>query len=199
MASKSTAAISEILGIAPTPSSSTASGSGTPSGKLTSPDDKLTLETLTTSTKSVADYFRDKLLAKSSAKSGTPTPLTPLTEYEADAHDAPRGGLGSFRPTSNMPKLFSSIPPTLSAQKNRISVHEPPSDILSVAQVKSTSEDIALTDPSPNAKKKKRRKEKDPSVRPDKLSAGETNEGQKRMKSNGKTRKDKKCSQDNSC
>ncbi|KAG6866211.1 hypothetical protein C0991_007236 [Blastosporella zonata] len=102
IASKSSAHISEILGIAPTPSmSSTASGSGTPNGgKLTPLDDgTTTLEKLTTSAKSVADYFKEKLLAKSS-KSGTQTPTTPLVDFKQeleDSHDAPRGGLGASR------------------------------------------------------------------------------------------------------
>ncbi|KAG6857727.1 hypothetical protein H0H87_004143 [Tephrocybe sp. NHM501043] len=110
IASKSSAHIAEILGIAPTPSTSSAtSGAGTPvGGKLTPLDDgTVTLEKLTTSTKSVADYFKEKLLAKTS-KSGTQTPTMPRTdivvkqeEEEEDSSDAPRGlgaprmGLGS--------------------------------------------------------------------------------------------------------
>ncbi|KAG6828074.1 hypothetical protein H0H92_009336 [Tricholoma furcatifolium] len=99
IASKSSAHIAEILGIAPTPSTSAeASGSGTPiGGQLTSLDDTVSLEQLTTSTKSVADYFKEKLLAKSS-KSGTQTPSTPLPDtQENDSYDTPRGGLGASR------------------------------------------------------------------------------------------------------
>ncbi|KAG5645428.1 hypothetical protein DXG03_006252 [Asterophora parasitica] len=102
IASKSAASIAEILGIAPTPSTSASSGSGTPAGgKLTPLDDgTVTLEKLTTSTKSVADYFKEKLLAKSSSKSGSGsvTPGTPVEEEEEPYEDAaPRGGLGSSR------------------------------------------------------------------------------------------------------
>ncbi|KAG6920020.1 hypothetical protein DXG01_010088 [Tephrocybe rancida] len=101
IASKSSAHIAEILGIAPTPStSSVASGSGTPLGGKLTPldDDTITLEKLTTSTKSVADYFKEKLLAKS-FKSGTQTPTTPLPEAvnQEEPYDAPRGGLGASR------------------------------------------------------------------------------------------------------
>ncbi|GLB37379.1 putative glycine rich nucleic binding domain containing protein [Lyophyllum shimeji] len=99
ISSKSEASIAEILGIAPTPSMSAAtSGSGTPAGKLTPLDDgSVTLEKLTTSTKSVADYFKEKLLAKTS-KSGTATPPTPSSDEKlVDPYDAPRRGLGSSR------------------------------------------------------------------------------------------------------
>lgn len=101
IASKSAAAIAEILGIAPTPSAlATPSGSATPQGKLTPLDDSLTIEKITTSTKSVADYFKDKLLAKSS-KSSMDNPIsTPESRIaeEHDFYDAPRRGLGSSHP-----------------------------------------------------------------------------------------------------
>ncbi|KAG0704035.1 hypothetical protein DFH29DRAFT_981617 [Suillus ampliporus] len=64
LANKSAAAISEILGIAPTPStisSVTPSGSLTP---LTPADNDLPLEKLTISSKSVADYFKENLAQK---------------------------------------------------------------------------------------------------------------------------------------
>lgn len=93
MLSSSATALSEILGIAPTPSSSiTPSGSATPQGQLTTVDDDIVGERITTSTKSVADYFKEKLLSKSSGQSGSMTPDTP-----DDAYDTPRGGLGSSR------------------------------------------------------------------------------------------------------
>lgn len=88
LANKSAAAISEILGIVPTPSSvssTTPSGSLTP---ITPADSDLTLEKLTTSSKSVADYFKEKL----SAKSGSITPLV------NDDNSTSRGGIGSSAP-----------------------------------------------------------------------------------------------------
>ncbi|KAG6837799.1 hypothetical protein H0H93_016167 [Arthromyces matolae] len=99
IASKSSVHIAEILGIAPS-TSAIPSGSATPveSGKLTViEDDDTSLEKLTTSTKSVADYFKEKLLAKSS-KSGTQSPVT-TTSYsdEDNSYAAPRGGLGASR------------------------------------------------------------------------------------------------------
>lgn len=89
LANKSAAAISEILGIAPTPSSvssTTPSGSLTP---ITSADSDLPLEKLTTSTKSVADYFKEKL----GAKSGSNTPAA------NDDGSTSRRGIGSSAPS----------------------------------------------------------------------------------------------------
>ncbi|KAG2104011.1 uncharacterized protein F5147DRAFT_270327 [Suillus discolor] len=89
LANKSAAAISEILGIAPTPSSvssTTPSGSLTP---ITPGDSDLPLEKLTTSTKSVADYFKEKL----GAKSGSNTPAA------NDDGSTSRGGIGSSAPS----------------------------------------------------------------------------------------------------
>ncbi|KIK43063.1 hypothetical protein CY34DRAFT_11975 [Suillus luteus UH-Slu-Lm8-n1] len=85
LANKSAAAISEILGIAPTPSSVSStipSGSLTP---ITPTDNDLPLEKLTTSAKSVADYFKEKLGAKSNSN-------TPATN---DDDSTSRGGIGS--------------------------------------------------------------------------------------------------------
>lgn len=178
MASKSTAAISEILGIAP--SSPTALNSSTPSDKLTSSGDGLTLEVLTTSTKSVADYFRDKLLARSSAKSGT---TTPRTEYEAETHDAPRGGLGSSRPNSDMPKLFSSNSSTFCAPTNQSSPHESASDVLSAETQTKSSEDASLVEPSLKSQKK----------------TGEKEKRQKGAKGDKKTRKKERSQASNEC
>jgi Pin2-interacting protein X1 len=95
LASKSASAISEILGIAHTPSPSPLPQS-TPMpmpGTLTQLDDDHTLEKLTTSTKSVADYFKDRLGAKAKA-SGRSSPLHSSNAY---AYEAPRAGLGSLR------------------------------------------------------------------------------------------------------
>jgi Pin2-interacting protein X1 len=95
LASQSASAISETLGIAPSPSSSS-SASPLPQstqmpGTLTRLDD--TLEKLTTSTKSVADYFKDRLRTKAS---GSSTPLlSSSNEKDDEAHEAPKGGLGS--------------------------------------------------------------------------------------------------------
>ncbi|KAF8995516.1 hypothetical protein BDQ17DRAFT_1365716 [Cyathus striatus] len=54
------------------------------------------MDKITTSTKSVADYFKEKLLSKSSSRSGYSTPtLSVVKECEVDY--VPRGGLGSSR------------------------------------------------------------------------------------------------------
>lgn len=87
--SKSAAAISEILGIAPSSGLSVTTTQTT--GKLTSLTDDATIEKLTTSTKSVADYFKEKLLVRATQSEST----TPVSQR--DAYDLPRGGLGSGR------------------------------------------------------------------------------------------------------
>ncbi|KAJ3776990.1 hypothetical protein FB446DRAFT_719422 [Lentinula raphanica] len=102
MSSKSAAHISEILGIASSSSSSVApTAPQTPSGSLTPIDaDVGGLEKLTTSTKSVSDYFKEKMLAKTYTQS---SPLSSMVTQKADVvdgdeyEDVPRGGIGSFR------------------------------------------------------------------------------------------------------
>ncbi|KAG7449740.1 uncharacterized protein BT62DRAFT_1073164 [Guyanagaster necrorhizus] len=110
-------AMSEILGI---------SQSATP--QLSTPvegEEPPTLETLTVSTKSVADYFKERLLSKSgkstpaewtdeekasrggssqfTSASGKPTPAELEPPNRTDEDDLHRGGIGSFkaRPTSD--------------------------------------------------------------------------------------------------
>ncbi|KAJ3789607.1 hypothetical protein GGU10DRAFT_402652 [Lentinula aff. detonsa] len=105
ISSKSAVHISEILGIASSSSSTTPTVAATPSGTLTPLDqDVVGLEKLTTSTKSVSDYFKERLLAKSSGKA---SPLSSMVTQKTVGHggdgsededeDAPRAGLGSFR------------------------------------------------------------------------------------------------------
>ena len=97
MSSKSAAHISEILGIAPTTHSSHLSEKPQ-SGKLTSLADELEIEKITTSTKSVADYFKEKLNARSSS-----TIVSASTPRDSDdSYDIPRMGLGSRAPLENL-------------------------------------------------------------------------------------------------
>jgi len=101
MSSKSAAHISEILGIAPTPSTSSSglnSGADTPQGKLTSltdDADELGLDKITTSTKSVADYFKEKLNARSGLAASSSS--TSESTVDRDPYESPRMGLGSAR------------------------------------------------------------------------------------------------------
>ncbi|KAJ2931230.1 hypothetical protein H1R20_g5813, partial [Candolleomyces eurysporus] len=103
ISSKSSVHISEILGIAPTPSTSSqsASGSATPAeGKLTQISDIPELEKITTSTKSVADYFKEKLSLKSSSKTSpaaTPTNDSDASQGRDYDDERPMGGLGFSR------------------------------------------------------------------------------------------------------
>ncbi|KAJ3852655.1 hypothetical protein EV368DRAFT_73911 [Lentinula lateritia] len=105
ISSKSAVHISEILGIASSSSSSFATPmtAATPSGTLTPLDqDVLGLVKLTTSTKSVSEYFKERLLVKSSGNSSlSSSTVTPETNARAaddsESEDAPRAGLGSYR------------------------------------------------------------------------------------------------------
>ncbi|KAF7321558.1 G-patch domain-containing protein [Mycena kentingensis (nom. inval.)] len=94
IASKSSAAISEILGIKSTESPATATP--TTEGALT-PYTEDGPELMTTSTKSVADYFKDKLLAKANK-------FTAVKVEESD--EKPRGGIGSIRRDDDVPSRF---------------------------------------------------------------------------------------------
>ncbi|CCM06277.1 uncharacterized protein FIBRA_08527 [Fibroporia radiculosa] len=90
LASKNAVAISEILGIAPS-AATTAGASASPAPSVppasgTALGSAAPLQELTTSSKSVMDYFREKLAAKS-AQGPAPAAL--------DDWDEPRGGLGS--------------------------------------------------------------------------------------------------------
>lgn len=101
ISSKSSAHISEILGVAPTASTSSRDLAGeTSERKLTSTNDAegLEISKITTSTKSLADYFNEKLNARSRVfkptDSATPSPSSNDTG-DKDSYDAPRMGLGS--------------------------------------------------------------------------------------------------------
>jgi Pin2-interacting protein X1 len=118
MALTDAAAVSEVLGISRTSTPASApSRDATPDAGPAAP-----LEKLTTSTKSVADYFKEKLLAKSNAgvaaSSAAGAPATeddraprgglgasglrrawPGSDERADEDERPRGGLGCHAPT----------------------------------------------------------------------------------------------------
>lgn len=64
-------------------------------GTLTQLDDHHTLGKLTTSAKSVADYFKDRLQA--SARGSSLPSLSSNSEKDGETCDVPRGGLGSSR------------------------------------------------------------------------------------------------------
>lgn len=114
--SSNAAAMSEILGVAPsTPGSSSATPNppGTPSVLTTASSQagQITLEQLSTSTKSVADYFKEKLAARAG---GSKSPVAdvrtrePAERAEEEPREAPRLGLGARGPISS--SLVSSKP-----------------------------------------------------------------------------------------
>jgi len=88
MASKSSVAISEILGIAPIPHIVPPSISANEAAS-----DQVALAT---STKTVTDYFRDKLALKPAAGSRTAKPNSSPT-HPPDDYDTPYKGLGVSR------------------------------------------------------------------------------------------------------
>jgi len=106
LAFKDSAAIDEILGISrsatatPYPDTSIPTTpldttSSTPTHDPSSTEQELELQHLTTSSKSVMDYFKEKLLAKSSSRTPlTTVASTPRDDGEVDYDDRPRGGLG---------------------------------------------------------------------------------------------------------
>jgi Pin2-interacting protein X1 len=101
ISSKSSVHISEILGVAPIASTSSQDPLGeTPERELTSTNDAegLEISKITTSTKSLADYFNEKLNARSRVfkptDSATPSSSSNDTG-DKDSYDAPRMGLGS--------------------------------------------------------------------------------------------------------
>lgn len=108
IASKSSAAIDEILGISrsgtstPYPTTSMSDTPTEPSSSSTPSEGGLKLQELTVSTKSVMDYFKEKLLSKSNASSSNSSSMastSATTPREAegaydDYDDRLRGGLG---------------------------------------------------------------------------------------------------------
>lgn len=106
MALTDSAAMAEVLGIAPTPTSSSSIttsivASSTPSstGDVT-PEPALQLEVLTTSTKSVMDYFKEKLAAKAASSSSSPFSAPSPPEMDGSVS---RMGLGAFSRLRDVP------------------------------------------------------------------------------------------------
>lgn len=117
-ASLSATALSEILGVAPTtpPPSLAPTRQGTLTTTTDRADPEATIlgsELLTTSKKSVADYFKDKLLAKASGKATPPITdvssagserLSPAAAEESENNTPKRPGLGTFRVRFALPE-----------------------------------------------------------------------------------------------
>lgn len=114
LASKSSTAIDEILGISRSASGPSTPAYSTPLTPLETATPMDDLQELTTSSKSVMDYFREKLLAKSNATSFASTPVasTPREVDEDDDYDdRSRGrlGLGSARAGIGSSNLHSEV------------------------------------------------------------------------------------------
>ncbi|KII95740.1 hypothetical protein PLICRDRAFT_87084 [Plicaturopsis crispa FD-325 SS-3] len=189
MASTSATAMAEILGIAAPPSASpsTSTSTSTPhTPKLTDLGESATLEKLTTSTKSVADYFKERLLAKSASASASPSPSgTSAPQIDAEPpraglgssrlrnevssmeEDAPKAGLGSGNKFAAM--LGGFVPPSTSSAPAAAAPTPPPDSAEDHAtpekpskrsKSKSTSEVDSPDLDAKKARKEKRRREK---------------------------------------
>lgn len=107
LASKNATAISEILGVAsssstiltPAPSAYPSTTNDTPTSASATPSSELKLQDITTSTKSVMDYFREKLAAKSNIASYTTATISANNSSapEPDDYDERPRGLGASR------------------------------------------------------------------------------------------------------
>ena len=192
MSSKSAAHISEILGIAPTTHSSHSSEEPQ-SGKLTSLTDELEIEKITTSTKSVADYFKEKLNARSSS-----TIVSGSTPRDSDdSYDTPRMGLGSRARLENLTAIGE-----VERETERMDLSTFPACSSSLAFEK-TLKDQGSPTPQMNANlnlqtkdsKKKKKKTKDEEMEKGD-SAGEDSDGTKERKERKRKRKLDKAKKD---
>ncbi|TFK23679.1 hypothetical protein FA15DRAFT_620461 [Coprinopsis marcescibilis] len=192
ISSKSAAHISEILGIAPSGSENTSS-TPTPDpnqGKLTViSEDAPELEKITTSKKSVADYFKERLLAKAN-KSGTPasnvsTPIPVASMEDDEAEKKPRGGLGFSRfswekheenntVAIGMSKFGSLMSSAFLASTVSIS-----QETSTVVEVKKESDD---DEPSDRDERKRRRKEEKATKKAEKAARKAEKENKKKQK-----------------
>ncbi|KAJ3517256.1 hypothetical protein NLJ89_g620 [Agrocybe chaxingu] len=194
ISSKSASHISEILGIAPSPSTSTREqGVDHSQGKLTDTADTegLTIEKITTSAKSVTDYFKEKLVARSAKTSGASTPLSPGSSYSPaetsdtsdDVFDAPRMGLGSSRLrlevhsetkdeedtrriglskfSSLMSSSFLASTTSYSALSTSFIGSSPPKEEEGTTRISEVEPEITSTDKKREKKNKRKRREKD--------------------------------------
>jgi len=202
MSSKSAAHISEILGIAPIPSGSS-SGIGSselseqPRGKLTSLTDEAVIEKITTSTKSVADYFKEKLNARSSSAIIS-TSTTPRDSD--DSYDLPRMGLGSRARLESLTSIGDVEQETQRIGLSKFSVSS-----LSLAFDKTLKDPdpeapatIPKTDANSNPKikdlerqKKKRSKAKDEEIEKDSSAREDEDETKERKERKRKRKSDK--------
>ena len=156
LSSKSAAHISEILGISSTPTYLSTTSSGVTSDADTPQDVKtmsLEIEKITTSTKSVHEYFKERLRTKKPTSIIDP-PVDTLDCTERDtSHETPRGGLGSSsRTTVWSPILPSTFEPLPTDTNSRTEV---------AVETKAAEELSATQDTDKKVKKKKRSKVKD--------------------------------------
>ncbi|KAJ3863932.1 hypothetical protein EV359DRAFT_73345 [Lentinula novae-zelandiae] len=164
ISSKSAVHISEILGIASSSSSSSATPmtAATPSGTLTPLDqDVLGLVKLTTSTKSVSEYFKERLLVKTSGNSSPlSSTVTPETNARAaddsENEDTPRVGLGSYR---NLTRDDLDDTPRMSKFASMFTSASVIAKEETIVQVDVKSVDNIIRDTDTREDRKRRRKE----------------------------------------
>ncbi|KAG9096717.1 hypothetical protein FS749_007878, partial [Ceratobasidium sp. UAMH 11750] len=103
LAGTSSTALSEILGVSSTPASTSSPSTPSASTPVPTPGTLTVIPVLdddnqiTTSSQSVADYFRDKMRARAALGAGVSSSSTPVVVFEEPDVEVPRGGLGSSR------------------------------------------------------------------------------------------------------
>lgn len=193
LASQSSTAVAEILGISPsvsgsaTPAVDGPSASGTSSSTLTSTtlDESIKMEQLTKSTKSVADYFKEKLASRSKLASGTTTPVATSsvpdvkkewTDTDRDEEvptaklgigasrlakeedEPPKFGLGSGMKFGNLMGGLGMSFPSFAPSASAIPLEKAETDV--VKEAESESEELQVERKRKKGKKDKRKEEK---------------------------------------
>ncbi|KAF5388877.1 hypothetical protein D9757_005598 [Collybiopsis confluens] len=163
ISSKSALSIAEVLGIASSlPSSSTSTAAApTPSGSLTPLDQDLGLEKITTSAKSVSDYFKERLLAKGSGKSPLPADADRQTLGLDDIDDdVSHAGLGSVRTTlASANSAYSPISLGMSKFASLFTAAGAPTDSQSVNKTRNMADANDEKAAKKLAKEERRRRE----------------------------------------
>lgn len=189
MSSKSAAHISEILGIAPTPSSHF---SERPQVKLTSLTNELEIEKITTSTKSVTDYFKEKLNGRSFSSTIISAASIPR-DSDGSYDTTPRMGLGSRARLENLtaigeveretPRMGLSTFPTFSSSLAFEKTLEDEGSAI-------TQVNANLNSQTKDSKKQKKKKSKTKDEEREKRdSSGEDNDGIKEREERKRKRK----------
>lgn len=126
------------------------------------------MEQLTTSAKSVTDYFKEKLAARSKSASGSSTPISTRDNLPVDADGTQRRGIGSKSAVTGEDSSLPIIRPGLGSKSGDQTNEFVSSSIPLIANkhednTKETSKDVSVKDSKssdPSKEKRKKKKEK---------------------------------------